>query len=262
MMTSFALTMIVLSVPLIFLWLTDQQERYNLYNEIFLFSGANFIYRKFIPTEKEPVPTGFVWIVGIYFAFYAFTSQRYENKIDSIEFRYNTFILELVAGVPFNFERFNFIVGEKIPFEPHITSGISITKSFLFPYSNSVYYLTQNHKNLKDYQQTFITQWKENLEKSNFQKAALKHSNFVHANLKGANFRRANLQKSAFADADLEGATFHGANLEGAKFNLANLKGVNFGHANLKNSNLSSAILKDADFSFAKMKGAKDLIFT
>ena len=71
---------------------------YSFIKWIFRYSGLEFIYRKFNPSkDPQPLPTGFIWIVGIYVAFFGIASQRYENRIDIIENRANSIFAQLAV---------------------------------------------------------------------------------------------------------------------------------------------------------------------
>ena len=60
---------------------------------LFHYSGLEFIYRKFVPAEKSTLPTGIIWLLGIYTAFFGIASQRYENRVDVIENRTNALLV-------------------------------------------------------------------------------------------------------------------------------------------------------------------------
>ncbi|MFQ5675535.1 MAG: hypothetical protein ACE5G1_06515 [bacterium] len=55
------------------------------------YSGVEFAYRKFNPTRKAlRLPTGMLWLIGIYSAIYGIASQRYDNRVNEVETRLNT----------------------------------------------------------------------------------------------------------------------------------------------------------------------------
>ena len=61
------------------------------------YSGMEFIYRKFNPSNPQALPTGVIWLFGIYIAFFGVASQRYENRLDRIENRVNALLPLLVT---------------------------------------------------------------------------------------------------------------------------------------------------------------------
>ncbi|MCG8632832.1 MAG: hypothetical protein MI863_03340, partial [Desulfobacterales bacterium] len=127
-----------LFVLLIFLLTRGKKERQDLDGQVYLYSGAKFIISKFVSTKEAPLPTGVVWLIGLYFAAYAFTSQRYESRLDKIEFRYSTFTTQIAANATFSNDRLMGILNEKIPVKPSIYNPFSIFKSFLYgPYFHS-----------------------------------------------------------------------------------------------------------------------------
>ena len=67
----------------------------NVLKWIFRYSGLEFIYKKFNPKEVSQSPTGVIWIIGIYVAFFGVASARYENRIDKIENRANSIFSQL-----------------------------------------------------------------------------------------------------------------------------------------------------------------------
>ena len=107
---------------------------------VFHFSGAKYIYRKFIPVDNGQLPTGFLWLIGLYFAAYTFTAQRYEAELGKIEFKYNLFITQIASGVSFSNDRLMEILNDKIPLKPIYYKPITIIQSFVFDaYSESFY---------------------------------------------------------------------------------------------------------------------------
>ncbi len=67
------------------------------------FSGLRFIWQMIVPPDpsqppRRPPATFFLWFVGLYFALFGITSQRYENRLDRIEIRANTIYAQL--GTP------------------------------------------------------------------------------------------------------------------------------------------------------------------
>jgi len=60
------------------------------------YSGLKFIWRKFKPEkDSEKLPTGFIWLVGIYLTSFGVSSQMYENRVDLIENRANSIFTQL-----------------------------------------------------------------------------------------------------------------------------------------------------------------------
>jgi len=72
----------------------------SIFKWMFCYSGLEFIYRKLNPAKNpQTLPTGFIWLIGMYIALFALASQRYENRIDIIGNRANAIFAQL--AVPF-----------------------------------------------------------------------------------------------------------------------------------------------------------------
>jgi uncharacterized protein YjbI with pentapeptide repeats len=247
---------------------------------IFLYSGLEFIYRKFNPSkDSKPLPTGFIWLIGIYVAFFSLASQRYENRIDIIENRANSIIDQLavpslqkkaLSSIPR-------VQNMYCPRKPKIQNPPSV---FISLFSDSKY------KETIDQLKKTIEDWKDSLDsvnlseailreanlreailkgadlsKADLQEANLQEADFQNAHLrgtilKGADLRRANLQKADLWQADLQGADLQGADLRGADLRYTNLWQANLQRASLLGADLQSALLQEADFQYTNFWGA------
>lgn len=195
---------------------------------IFHYSGAKYIYNKFNPSnELENLPTGLLWVVGIYVAFFGVASQRYENRIDIIENRANAIFAQL--GVPsvqkMALSRIPRVQNMWCPKKPEI---IWPHTPFISLFSNKNYKYEEMVAQLKE----TIEDWNKSLEGVDLRNAILKDAilngvifkntylkgaNLKDAKLMGAKFEGTNLRDADFTDADLSRAIFLDANLRGAK---------------------------------------------
>lgn len=263
----------------------------------FYYTGLTFIGRKFVPNKKNIYPTGVIWFVGIYFAVFAFTAQRYESQLDKSELRYNIFTTQVSAGARFSNERLMAILNTKLPVKPSISSPISIIKSFLDSRFSEQFFHSYNYTSASEFRSIVISEWKNKLEEADFSDAHIEYANFnctnfnranfINSKFQNAKFKRASLIAADFKDADLTNADFssarlNGANLDGAiiegsnfryadleaaslitkkaikaNFNRANLVKTDFRFANLTNADLGGANLRDAHFNDANLKGAR-----
>ena len=102
---------------------------YSFIKWVFHYSGLEFIYRKFNPPKNpQPLPTGFIWVVGIYVAFFGVASQRYENRIDIIENRANSIFAQLaVPSVQKKaIGRISLVQNMQCPYKPNILNPSSV----------------------------------------------------------------------------------------------------------------------------------------
>lgn len=254
--------MFFLTVPLIFFALTKKEDRHHFYQDkFFIYTGVAYLVSKFVPTLKAPFPAGIVWLIGLYFAAYAFTSQRYESRLDKIEFRYSTFTTQVAAGASFSNDRLMGILNEGIPVKPSIYSPNSIFKSFVYgPYSDS-YYQTYNKKkkpfiSAVAFRQQILKQWDKKLQEADFREAKLQEVDFRGAKLQGAYFMKAELQEADFRGAKLQRSDFRGAELQRANFSGAKLQGSDFRGAKFEKASFVDVELQGADFRNTKLQEA------
>jgi len=234
---------------------------------IFRYSGLEFVYRKFNPSNPQTLPTGLIWLVGIYVAFFGVASQRYENRIDIIENRANSIFAQLaVPSVTKKaLSKIARVQNMPCPRRPEILKPPSV---FISLFSNSKY--EEMVEQLKE----TIEDWKESLDSVNLRGAYLREANLwgadlFKADLRDANLWGADLEKADLREADLVGADLGGANLMEAELvradlreadlRDANLRRINLRGADLEKANLVGAVLRRADLREAVLRGANNL---
>ncbi len=256
----FLLIFFSILLPFIYKTIISEETKKNwfwYYLELFCYyTGLKYIFRKFFPTEKNVLPTGWVWLLGLYFAAYAFTAQRYESRLDKIEFRYNIFTTQLAAAVPFSNKILMEILNKKIPVKPNILRPLSIIQSFDDYHFSKQFFYSYDYTTADDFRQEIISQWADRLDSANFNHAKLNNTNFKYAKLNNANFHSAALEGAEFNGAELEGATLYQAKLNGANFREAKLNKAILAGAELNKVNFWFAELKKAIFKNAKLNGA------
>lgn len=198
------------------------------------FLGLHYICRKIVPYKDKITgirpPTSFtIWVIGIYFALYGYASQKYQNRLDTIENRVSLIISQLNTE---DYENCK-IALERIPVTqklvcsllPSIKNPVSVIRSFIskpVPHADTVEYLKE-----------IIVSRKSKLNKANLSQINLKGANLIGANLEEVNLERADfegaiLERAFFAGAKLKGANLEGANLIGTLFltieQLSNVK--------------------------------------
>ena len=209
---------------------------------IFRYSGLEFVYRKFNPSNPQTLPTGLIWLVGIYVAFFGVASQRYENRIDIIENRANSIFAQLaVPSVTKKaLSKIARVQNMPCPRRPEILKPPSV---FISLFSNSKY--EEMVEQLKE----TIEDWKESLDSVNLRGAYLRE-----AKLRDAKLRRADLRGADLRGAYLRGANLWGADLEKADLREADLVGADLGGANLMEAELVRADLREADLRDANLR--------
>jgi hypothetical protein len=221
------------------------------------FSGIRFVWEKINspkqeitgnPQYKKPA-TFFIWVVGLYVAFFGIASQRYENRIDKIENRANAIFAQLSSpserARKGALSRISRIQNMSSPYKPDILRPSSVFLSFFkdSQYDEMVSLLIETVEN-----------WRDALDFVNLEEANLRGANLTRANLVKASLREADLREADLWEADLRGAKLIRANLEGA-----DLRGANLQKAFLVGANMASADLKETDLRGAILAGAINL---
>jgi len=170
------------------------------------YSGLKFIYRKFNPPKDSgALPTGVIWLIVIYVAFFGVASQRYENRIDIIENRANAIFAQLaVPSIQKKaLSRISRVQNMLCPYKPNILNPFSVFLSLFGPDSN----YEEMVKQLKE----TIENWKDSLDsvdlwEADLRRAFLREANFQRANLHGADLMGADLWGVNLVEADLREA--------------------------------------------------------
>jgi len=216
---------------------------------IFRYSGLEFIYRKFKPAKNaEPSPTGIIWLIGIYVAFFGVASQRYENRVDKIENRANSIYTQLGTDVYKKaLSRISTVQNTWCPEKPKILNPPSVIRSL---------FEETKYQELVELLKETVEDWKEKLDGVDLYEADLMGAELQEANLREANLTEANLQKASLYGADLTGADLQGAKLREANLPQANLLQAKLFQAKLQEANLWEANLQGADLQWADLAGA------
>ena len=222
---------------------------------LFRYSGLEFIYTKFNPPKNpQTLPTGFIWLIGIYVAFFGVASQRHDNRIDIIENRANSIFAQLAVSSSEKraLSRIPRVQNMPCPYKPNILNPLSV---FLSLFRDSKY--EEVSAQLKE----TIEDWKDSLDSVNLSEAILREADLRGANLRGANLQRADLRGANLQEVDCQNANLREANLRGADLQRANLQEANLQETNLRGANLQRASLLGADLQRAFLPEA-DLLYT
>ena len=240
------------------------------------FSGARYVWYKVRPlgekkpSDYKPPSTFFLWLIGIYVAFFGLASARYENRVDIIENRANAIFAQLATPIKIRaLSRIPRIQNMECPRKPEILKPNTVLLSLLFDdlYHQMVENLKETLEDWSDHLSD-ISLMRVNLEgadlkRANLQNTDLSQAIMVRANLQGANLNKAWIVSTNFQGADLQeanlqnvfqrGANFQDANLKKAQLEDADLTGVNFQNAKLLLANLAKAEMHSVDLRNASL---------
>lgn len=207
---------------------------------MFRYSCLEFIYRKFKPLKNpHPLPTGFIWLIGIYVAFFGVASQRYENRVDIIENRANAIFAQL--AVPDVREkalsRISTVQDMWCPEKPEIIKPLTVFRS-LVKYRRYDEMVRLLRDTLQD--------WKDHLGSVTLNNADLRRTSLAYAKLSYATLTDADLSHAYLAVADLSHAYLVSADFKDAFLGRANLEDAYFLYTNLQGANLREAKLRNA----------------
>lgn len=236
-------------------------KKKKFWENFYYYSGAKFIYRKFVPEDKKTFPTGFIWLIGIYIALFGVASNRYENRIDIIENRATSIYTQLPTSVQKNaLGRIPTVQNMWCPLKPEILKPWTVFGSL---------FLDKKYDEMVNQLKETLEDWKDSLESVNLnfvnlQGANLFNANFKSANLLGANFKEANLDGVVFDGAIIWHANFHGAKLGGTNFLSAQVRGANFQDAtffgvNFRNTAFYEVNYKGASIVACNLKESSDI---
>jgi hypothetical protein len=192
---------------------------------IWEFSGLRFICEKIIPPKQKTrqSPTFFIWLVGIYIGLFGIASQRYENKIDTIENRANAIFSQIsnpntrksiISRIPK-------VQNMPCPLKPELLRPASVMKS-LFDDGHKYGPIVELLKEL-------IEDWKHELDDTDLSYAILTGANLDDANLYRTVLIGANLSHASLNNADLREACLIQTKLKQASLIKANLLGISRG---------------------------------
>jgi len=142
---------------------------------LFRYSGLEFIYTKFNPPKNpQTLPTGFIWLIGIYVAFFGVASQRHDNRIDIIENRANSIFAQLAVSSSEKraLSRIPRVQNMPCPYKPNILNPLSV---FLSLFRDSKY--EEVSAQLKE----TIEDWKDSLDSVNLSEAILREADLGRA---------------------------------------------------------------------------------
>jgi hypothetical protein len=110
--------------------ISKKKQFQTIFEKISWYLGITFIFRKFKPKAKSITPTGFIWLLGIYFALYGIASQRYENRLDQLETRISSLLTLTGTDAKKNaLSQLIVIQHWGIPLSPEILNPIRTLKS-------------------------------------------------------------------------------------------------------------------------------------
>lgn len=209
---------------------------------------------KINPPDVEPKkkPSSFLlWFIAVYTATFGLASQKYENRVDALETRFNAAVSQL--GTPARISAIGLLPGiqnTEIPFQPEFLDPLSIFKTIF----------GEKHIHDETVQNIIkvIETQKKDLKNADLQEAVLEEAYLKLANLQGADLYKADLRGAYLQKANLRGAYLYQTNLRGAYLYQADLRGAELNWAYLQEANLLDADLRGVvDIDGADLDGAK-----
>ena len=236
-------------------------KRWNLIYKFLYYSNALAIWKKFFPMtscygEKE-LPTGFIWIVGTWLAFYGFEYQLYESSKSNLDNR---------ASIVSSLGIINEVGATQHQRQVKKPDWYCPFKSFLTETNDNVIlnlkYLVKNNK--KELDSTNLAN--SILDGIDLSGASMANAKVNQSSLRFCNFNKSNCRWVNFKLADVTGATFFDCDLRGAKFdwskiNLGQMKGSHLEADTLinvtaKNLNFERIRFTDVEFSNSNFSGS------
>jgi len=198
-------------------------------NRVYDLSGLRLIWFKIRPPvgEFKRRPSSiFVWLIGLYVAYYGLASQRYMDQLAQVEYEFNLSVAQLsTKSRKAALTRLAQIQRKKIPIEPKFGDSI-----------RAFFWLLETETPQKFLSETaaIIVSAKDDLRGVDLgavglRDAYLSDANMVMVQMRGANLMGANLHIAGLIGANLMGANLMGADLEFAYLMGANLRNVKLG---------------------------------
>ena len=126
---------------------------------------------------------------------FGIASQRYENRVDLLEYKHTAFLTTVAAGAPFVGSKLKDLEDSKCPMKPDILNPFTVFRSMFMPQGQyPEFYLIVKRT---------VEEWKTKLSKADLSKADLNGADLSNAILSEAILIEANLSKTKLAEADL-----------------------------------------------------------
>ena len=152
--------------------------------------GLVFLFKKFFPDDNK-LPTGFIWLIGLYSAIFGITSQIYENQLDRLENRASILITALLN------EKTGRLATLQIP-KIKEKAVLPVAPEFLDPFSvfNSLFGVTAKHKDTIDRLDEALALLNKDLEVRDLGGWDLREANLRGADLQETNITLEQLKKA------------------------------------------------------------------
>jgi len=210
---------------------------------IIRYSGIEFIYRKFVPPRNsETLPTGFIWLFGLYIALFGIAFNRYESRTVKIDNLIDNITVQLLTERRFYaLSRIRDIQWQPCPLKPIIFNPVSV---FL-----SLFGEDRQYEEMADYLKNIVVDHRSNLNSVNL----------GYCDLRGALFQGGNFEKTILMYSKLDQAVFAGVNFKNAQFFNAKFNNAWFTECNFEGADLLSVNLEGTFFSKCNLEAAKGI---
>lgn len=215
----------------------SSKSLFNIIKWIFWeFFGIRFIWSKINPpidpiSKTKPPTTIFIWLFGLYVAFFGISSQRYENRIDIMENRLNAIFAQLSSqNYKVALARIPRVQNMLSPGKPSILDPSSVIKSL---FGSEV-----RNNTIVEISKEIIEVWKNHLDSLNLDNIDLSDTDLSEANLVSTSLKNAHFENTDLSNANLKGALLSGSTLK---------------NVNLKNTVLDDAWLDNTKIILVKV---------
>ena len=181
-----------------------------IFKSILRYSGLEFIYRKFIPHKNsQKLPTGIVWLFGIYITAFGIAFQRYESTTNRLNVVVSNTIAQLYTDRSrYALSRIPHLQWQPCPYKPELFNPGSIYRSL---FGEKVQYKEQ-----VDYLKDIIIDHRNTLLGLNLEYIDLRGTLFT-----GGNFENTFLLYAKLNQAQFVGVNFFKCKFFNAKFNYS-----------------------------------------
>lgn len=207
---------------------------------IYHYSGVKYIVRKFYPPKDSDIlPTGFIWLFGIYIALFGIAFDRYEDRASEIDNLINSLTAQLYTEKGhYALSRIPDIQWQPCPFKPSIFNP----KTVFF----SLFGEDKQYEEMANYLKSIIVDHRNKLNSLNLGYIDLRGTLFHRGNFKNTKLLYSKLDQAFFMNVDFENADFFNATFVNAWFNDCKFKGANLNSVNFEGTFFLKCNLEDA----------------
>lgn len=251
---------LILSIILIFGYFNNPKD--ILIWVLYDFSGIRLICERIFPPKLDiknyRKPSSFlVWCIGLYFALYGISIQRYENALNQNQIQINSIFSQLSTNDwKSAISRIPSIQKKKYPFKPDMIKPISVFRSLFVSgqFDADIIDLTnriiESKKNdLSGISLKGVILKNVDLSEANLNKADLSNAEINNSNFKFSSFKSAKLKNVTIRNSNLCNTDFSNSILNGSRINYCSFSNTYFHNSSIINTDFSGSFFWMCDFS-------------